>query len=174
MRQWASGTTAFHVTVPSLVVWLGLTGAACQDGRPGPTGIVSPPASASAVVAAPVPLSPCELAAKQRGRVPSLLAEGRLARARRVIAHADRICPASANESEAARAEVATALRDTRSARELVELGVAARLKDDRVEMQRMFDRAVARAEEAKTPFGCRVLGERQAGRDSERLLWKQ
>jgi WD40 repeat protein len=111
------------------------------------------------------PPSACDGAAKQRARVKGLLAEGRLDRALRVIAHADRRCPASAAESAADRSAARDELgRDPGAGAEaLLEAGLAEKKAGRAPEAQRLFDRALAAFErEAKvtldTPNG--VSGE--------------
>jgi WD40 repeat protein len=68
---------------------------------PPPPGSAPPQGSAppSASPTPPRALSPCERAAAERGRIPGLLAAGRLDRTVRVLRHADALCPASATES---------------------------------------------------------------------------
>lgn len=139
-----------------------LTLLGCHEGTLVATGR-APHASASAVASASasstpteepqLALSPCELAAKQRERAGVLQAEGRIARAQRVLAHADQLCPASQAESAPARAQLTELLRDDRTPKELLALGMKAELERNRPEMQRMFDRAVERARVLKTPF---------------------
>ena len=139
-----------------------LTLLGCHEGTLVSTGR-APYASASAVASASasstpteepkLALSPCELAAKQRERAGGLQAEGRIARAERVLAHADQLCPASQGDSASARAQLTELLRDDRTPQELLALGMKAELERNRPEMQRMFDRAVERARVLKTPF---------------------
>ena len=101
--------------------------AAACSGVPSPPA--PPPVATAHVAAAPLPApekSPCEVAAELRARVPRLVGnEGRLHRAGRVIARANRLCPATAKETRAAEVEVATALGRYAEARTLIE-GIAA------------------------------------------------
>jgi WD40 repeat protein len=139
-----------------------LTLLGCHEGTLVATGR-APFASATAVASASagstpteepqLALSPCELAAKQRERAGGLQAEGRIARAERVLAHADQLCPASQADSAPARAQLTELLRDDRTPQQLLALGMKAELERNRPEMQRMFDRAVERARVLKTPF---------------------
>ncbi len=139
-----------------------LTLLGCHEGTLVSTGR-APYASATAVASASagstpteepqLALSPCELAAKQRERAAGLQTEGRIARAQRVLAHADELCPASQAESAPARAQLTELLRDDRTPQELLALGMKAELERNRPEMQRMFDRAVELARVLKTPF---------------------
>lgn len=88
-----------------------------QSSTPPPPGSSSPPQGSTP----PRPLTSCELAAAQRGRVPGLLAAGRLDRTIRVLQHADTVCPASANESLAWRVRLLAELGRADEARRIAD-----------------------------------------------------
>jgi WD40 repeat protein len=95
--------TRYLASVALLAALVGCAGHPDTPSPP-PQGSTPPPSSSSSLPRGstpPRPLTPCELAAAQRARVPDLLAAGRLDRTLRVLQHADTVCPASANESQA-------------------------------------------------------------------------
>ena len=91
---------------------------------PPPAGSTRPAPSSTPPLAGSTPpraLSPCELAAAQRARIPALLAEGRLDRTVRVFRHADTLCPASAGESLAGRVRALAELGRIEEARQVAD-----------------------------------------------------
>ncbi len=116
---------------------LALAWVACVDGTPPekPAAVGDPRASA------------CARAQAARARVPSLLAQGRLDRSKRVLDWADGLCPQDGAQSAELRQELSVALTDTRSVEELMAAALAAYRNRDTAEMQRSYDRAMARAE---------------------------
>ncbi|APR76727.1 High-affnity carbon uptake protein Hat/HatR [Minicystis rosea] len=122
-------------------------------------GAPPPPVTTLAVERLPEALPPskpkaCELAASQRARVGGLLAEGRLDRAQRVIAHADKLCPASAGESAAHRDVIQNELQrePAMTVEALLAAGLAAERAGDRAGAQRLFDRALHAVERTSGP----------------------
>jgi WD40 repeat protein len=81
---------------PMLAVAVLLEAACTGKGHSAPSPVVSTSPPIEAV------RSPCEDAATERGRVSSLLAEGRIHRITRVVARADHLCPATWRDSAAA------------------------------------------------------------------------
>jgi WD40 repeat protein len=107
------------------------------------------------------PTAACRAAAASRKRVPSLLAEGRLARAVRVIQAADEACPASSPDS---RAQLASALselemRGEASGEALLALARKEESAGAAAAAQRWYDRAaVALANESGAQPEARLL----------------
>ncbi len=106
------------------------------------------PTAGERVVKSAAP-SPCDLAARERGRLTKLLEEGRVDRAARVLARADELCARRPDDgAEELRARVREALdAHGRSADDLIAAGLAARARP--AESRRLLGQALVALEKS-------------------------
>ncbi len=117
-----------------VLAWVTLTHCASPPSVPRPHEVASSTPRPRAIP------SPCEVSEGYRARVAGLVSTGRIDRARRVLAHADGLCPANAAKSKVVRDELAALLDDPSADGEL--LLAEALSVEDPVAAQRLLDRA--------------------------------
>jgi hypothetical protein len=108
--------------------------------------IKSGPTVPSAASATPEEPAGCQTAVSERARAKNLFAAGKLDRARRVIARADALCPASASESRDVLAATLAELEpsdNVLTARALLISAFGARTAGNGDRAQRLFDRTM-------------------------------